>query len=132
MVNRKYANFGSREYTRLSDSVRRVCDLKSTSRSFAKLESHVSITERKISNYQLINVRLEYLNVHMYLVFCIHNIIIITIIIIIIYLYFRLMAIAFLFLVSYATLYFYIQLLVTTLYCYLIMSYYIIKLHLDN
>lgn len=30
VVNPKYANFGSREYTRLSDSVRRVCYLKST------------------------------------------------------------------------------------------------------
>ena len=116
MVNRKYANFGSREYTRLSDSVRRVCDLKSTSRSFAKLESHVSITERKISNCLLIHVRLEYLNVHMYLVFCIHNIIIMMIIIIIIYLYFRLMAIAFLFLIPYPTLYIYIHLLLLS-YC---------------
>ena len=36
VVNPKYANFGSREYTRSSDSVRRVCDLNP--RPFAKLE----------------------------------------------------------------------------------------------
>lgn len=32
VVNLKYANFGSCEYTRLSDSVRQVWDLKSTSK----------------------------------------------------------------------------------------------------